>query len=111
MEHLFGCSRVMYDAQPARRHRRSRRSRRSRTLAAAAALATAGLVLLGGVAYGGASSGPQRVTTRAGETLWSIAASHYGGDDVQAKVAQIEAANRLSSPALRPGQVLVLPAS
>ena len=30
--------------------------------------------------------------------------------DVQARVAEIEAANHLSGPVLRPGQILTLPA-
>jgi len=68
-------------------------------------------MLVGGVAYGGASSGPQHVTVHSGDTLWAIASSHYAGDDVQARVAQIEATNHLTSPRLSPGQTLILPAA
>lgn len=80
-------------------------------MAAALGLTAASLMLVGGVAYGGATSGPQHVTVRTGDTLWAIASSHYTGDDVQARVAQIEAANHLSSPRLNPGQILILPAA
>jgi LysM repeat protein len=45
---------------------------------------------------------------RPGDTLWSIAARRYGGDPRQA-VWQLQRENGLSSPALTPGQVLVLP--
>ena len=68
------------------------------------------MLLLGGVAYGGASSGPQNVVVHSGDTLWAIAGSHYPGDDLQERVAQIKAANHLHSSALSPGEVLVLPA-
>jgi len=49
-------------------------------------------------------------TVQAGDTLWGIASSRYAGDDVQARVAQVEAANHMSSPRLSPGQILILPA-
>ena len=101
---------MMYDASAPRRFRRSRRGRRSKILAAAAATAVAALLAIGGVAYGGASSGPQHVTVHAGDTLWAIAAAHYGSDDVQARVAELEQANHLSGAGLRPGQNLTLPA-
>jgi len=42
------------------------------------------------------------------DTLWSIASSHYDGD-VRAAVWQIEHANGLRDPTVRPGQRLVLP--
>lgn len=97
----------VYDRAPLLRHRRSRRSRRLRLAAGAAALAAAALVLLG--VAGGASTPPRHVTVHAGDTLWSIAVAAYGGDDVQAHVVQIEAASHLTSPALKPGEVLILP--
>ena len=101
---------MIRDAAPPRRFRRGSRSRRSRILAAAVGVAAAALMLVGGVAYGGATSGPQHVTVHAGDTLWGIASSRYSGDDVQARVAQVEAANHMSSPRLSPGQILILPA-
>lgn len=44
----------------------------------------------------------------AGDTLWSIAASHYEGDPRQG-VWAIQRENGLDGAALTPGQVLVLP--
>lgn len=55
----------------------------------------------------GAGAGqPYRV--QAGDTLWSIAASHYGGDPRRG-VWAIQRENELGGSALTPGQVLVLP--
>ena len=42
------------------------------------------------------------------DTLWSIAASHYGGDP-RAAVWQIESANHLAGAGIRPGELIVLP--
>jgi len=42
------------------------------------------------------------------DTLWTIAATHYGGD-VRDGVWRIQAANHLASAPLQPGQTLVLP--
>jgi nucleoid-associated protein YgaU len=42
------------------------------------------------------------------DTLWGIAAAHYGGD-VRDAVWRIERANDLSDPTIRPGEVIVLP--
>jgi LysM domain len=42
--------------------------------------------------------------------LWAIAGSHYPGDDLQERIAQIKAANHLQSAALSPGEILTLPA-
>jgi hypothetical protein len=41
--------------------------------------------------------------------LWSIAAAHYAGEDVPARVSEIMAANHLGSAAVHSGQTLVLP--
>ena len=50
----------------------------------------------------------QVVTVQPYETLWSIAASHYGGDTREA-VWQIERANHLQGADVSIGQRLVLP--
>jgi nucleoid-associated protein YgaU len=52
----------------------------------------------------------RKVTYRvqAYDTLWTIASAHYGGD-VRDAVWQIQHANHLSTPTLRPGETLVLP--
>jgi nucleoid-associated protein YgaU len=55
----------------------------------------------------GARAGePYRV--RPGDTLWSIAGAHYGGDPRQA-VWRLRRENGLSGSEIRPGQVLRLP--
>lgn len=99
---------ALRDAAGSRRYRRSQRGRRVRLVAGASALAAATLLLIGG-AVGGASTPPRHVTVHAGDTLWSIAEAAYGNSDVQARVMQLEAANHLSSPALNPGAILILP--
>ena len=45
---------------------------------------------------------------RPADTLWSIAASQYGGDP-RAGVWKLEQRNRLAGSVLRPGERLVLP--
>ena len=55
----------------------------------------------------GAGTGePYRV--QVGDTLWSIAASHYGGDPREG-VWRIRERNALRGSELQPGQVLRLP--
>jgi nucleoid-associated protein YgaU len=111
MEHTFAPGAMIRVNSPPHAYRRNRRAtRRHQRLALALAGAIAGLVLAGSVAYGGSSAGEQRVVVHAGDTLWAIAAGHYAGGDVQARVAEIEAANHLRSAALSPGQILSLPA-
>jgi nucleoid-associated protein YgaU len=50
----------------------------------------------------------QVVTVRPYQTLWTIAASHYGGD-VRDAVWRIEQANHLNGADIRVGQTLILP--
>ncbi|HYX88532.1 MAG TPA: LysM peptidoglycan-binding domain-containing protein [Gaiellaceae bacterium] len=47
-------------------------------------------------------------TVRPHDTLWTIAAAHYGGDPREG-IWKIERRNHLSDPLIRPGQRLVLP--
>jgi len=52
---------------------------------------------------------PEQVyVVRGGDTLWSVAARHYGGD-VRAAVWRLQQRNRLVGGVLRPGHRLVLP--
>lgn len=50
----------------------------------------------------------QTYEVRAGDTVWSIAAAHYGGDTREA-VYRLEDANHLAGALVRPGQRLLLP--
>ncbi len=65
-----------------------------------------------GVAYGARGSdgagGREVYVVRAGDTLWTIAASHYGGDPREG-VWRLEDANHLADSLVRPGQKLLLP--
>jgi LysM repeat protein len=64
------------------------------------------------VAYSAGSSNSagheQAYVVRAGDTLWSIASSHYGGDPREA-VWRLQNRNHLAGTLVRPGQRLVLP--
>jgi LysM domain len=61
-------------------------------------------------AHGSAPAGYDTVTVGAGDTLWSIAAQRYPGDDTRSRVDQILRANGLSSPVVYPGEELRVPA-
>ena len=67
---------------------------------------------LGGIAYGsGGGPSSATVTIHQGDTLWTIAAARYPGDDTRARVDEIMALNDLQSPTLHAGESLVLPSS
>jgi nucleoid-associated protein YgaU len=54
-------------------------------------------------------AGPERgYVVRPGDTLWTIAAAHYGGDPREA-IWEIRQRNGLDGSLIRPGQQLVLP--
>jgi nucleoid-associated protein YgaU len=53
--------------------------------------------------------GPKQVVTvQRYQTVWTIAAAHYGGD-VRSAVWRIERANHLAGADIQPGEKLVLP--
>jgi LysM repeat protein len=60
-------------------------------------------------AHGSAPSHYSTVVVQPGDTLWSIAAGHYPGDDVRIRVDDIEQANGLRGPNIEVGQTLRLP--
>jgi nucleoid-associated protein YgaU len=67
---------------------------------------------LGPLLHGGDDlrlAGVNSVVVQPGDTLWSIAGSLGGDDDVRAVVDEIQELNGLEGSALVPGQVLVLP--
>jgi LysM repeat protein len=56
----------------------------------------------------GAVGPEQYYRVRAGDTLWSIAVSHYAGDPREG-VWQLRRRNRLAGTTIQPGQRLSLP--
>jgi hypothetical protein len=110
MEHLFDTGMCDWlGPRPVPRRRLVRRF--GGRLRGAVLPALLGLLLMAaaGITSGGAASPAQHVTVRAGDTLWSVARSHYPGADVQDRVAAIERANHLGGARLSPGQELILP--
>jgi LysM repeat protein len=66
---------------------------------------------VGLVARSSHGAGPERrYVVKPTDTLWSIAARSYAGD-VREGVWKLQQRNRLGSATIRPGEVLVLPAS
>jgi hypothetical protein len=73
------------------------------------ALAVSALLVWSVAAHPSGAHGPrQEYRVRPYDTLWTIAAAHYAGDP-RAGIWQIEQANHLASPAIRPGEVILLP--
>ena len=69
----------------------------------------AALIVWAVAAHSSQSAGkPQHYTVKPYDTLWTIAASHYGGDPRDA-IYELEKRNGLVSTTVRPGQKLVLP--
>jgi LysM repeat protein len=61
------------------------------------------------VARAGSAAEPERAyLVKSGDTLWSIAATHYGGDP-RSGVWKIQQRNGLENGVIRSGQRLVLP--
>jgi nucleoid-associated protein YgaU len=73
------------------------------------ALLAVGLSLISAqLAYGGSPQKVETLVVAPGDTVWSIAEKHYSGDP-RSHVDDILRLNRLSSPALIPGQTLQVP--
>jgi hypothetical protein len=69
----------------------------------------AGLIVWALVARSSSGAGRERVyVVRPADTLWSIAATRYGGDPREA-VWRLEQRNHLRGAMLAPGERLVLP--
>ena len=102
----------MYATRPAARPSRSVPSDRALrhlyrwALVLVAALAV--MVALSRVAQGGEAAAT--VVVQPGDTLWTIAAARYPGDDPRARIGEIQRLNNLSSPVIVVGETLRLPA-
>jgi nucleoid-associated protein YgaU len=78
------------------------------------ALAVGVVAVAGGLLGGGADGrlhlvGESRVVVHSGDTLWSIASTVAGDDDIRPVIARIQQVNGLHGTTLVPGQVLRLP--
>lgn len=71
-------------------------------------LAAGLLVVSAQLAYGSSPVRYERVVVGPGDTLWSIAQAHYGGDP-RSRVDEIMRVNHLASPSLVPGETLRIP--
>lgn len=60
------------------------------------------------LAYGSGPAAADRVVVAPGDTVWSIASTHYKGDP-RPHVEAILEANHLRTPLLTPGQALLIP--
>jgi nucleoid-associated protein YgaU len=75
------------------------------------ALLLALLVLIAWAVVARASQGagqPVRYTVKPGDTLWTIAATHYAGDPRDG-IWKIQRKNHLGATLIRPGERLLLP--
>jgi len=79
-----------------------------------AAIAPAAILLVGTAlamaAHGWQGPATATLVVQPGDTLWSIAAQRYAGDDVRGRIDQIERLNGLDGPVIEVGETLKLPA-
>jgi LysM repeat protein len=74
-------------------------------------IAALALIAWAVVARASHGAGPEvRYTVKQGDTLWSIAVSHYAGDPRDA-IYRIDRRNHLGRSLIVPGQRLVLPSA
>ncbi len=74
-----------------------------------ALFAAIALLMLAVAPASSGASRPGRHLVKQGETLWSIASTHYHTNDPRKAVFQIEQANQLNDTNIVPGQVILLP--
>jgi LysM repeat protein len=84
------------------------RPRRRRGWGRVVLLAAALVVATARLAYGSGPVPVDTVVVTPGDSVWSIAATHYAGDP-RPHVEAILVANHLRSPVLTPGQTLRIP--
>jgi Tfp pilus assembly protein FimV len=66
-------------------------------------------LVLAQAVHGATGAGPTQVVVRPGDTLWSIAASHYPNSDPRQEIAAIQQANHLKTVDVYAGERLTLP--
>ena len=103
-----------FDRHVIRRPRPSRlAAERARRFAVLVAVGVGVVVLLAialaQTVHGGGTGGYDDVVVAPGDTVWSIAAARYPGDDTRERVSEIMSANGLGGPVLQPGQHLRVP--
>src|SRR3989442_1171011 len=103
-EHMYA---TRYATRPRTPLRSDRALRHVYRWALVLVAALAVMLALSRVAQGGVAS--ETVVVQPGDTIWTIAAQHYPGDDTRARVDEIERLNNLSSPAIEAGGGLPLP--
>jgi len=79
-----------------------------RSLAIGTVSASIAVIGLGSAVQGGVR-GSDTVVVRDGDTLWSIAAASYPGEDVRSRVLEIMVENHLASAAVHAGETLTMP--
>jgi LysM repeat protein len=83
--------------------------RTSRILIAAAVVVCTVALMLGMASPSPGAATPGHYRVKSGDTLWSIASTHYSGGDTRDGVYKIRSANHLSDATITIGQRLVLP--
>lgn len=72
-------------------------------------LATVAASVVLAKAVAGGTAPVEHIVVQPGDSLWSIAAAHYPGDDPRERVDAIERLNGLSGPTIETGETLLLP--
>lgn len=80
----------------------------SRLISLGVALALLLAVALGAARPSVGATPETRYVVEPGDSLWTIASEHFGGDPREG-VWKLREANGLSEPTVRPGQVILVP--